>query len=238
MTLALTAIADDTSPVDKYITMFERQSPPEQKRAAQELAWAGLNDPRLFDVVEAQLLAFLPQVRDRRSADQAAWLTKALAYSGDERYRPTLKKVCNSSQSRHGGLSRHCQNALLDMDKYKVWNPIIADRSGYLDGKSDEVNRYATMLRSGNYELQRLAAKRIHYERLYDDWLLDQLQQTVEQNIDKLVLGDDKVDAVGWLLRTLAGPGMPKYRPTLERATKAPDPEIRSYAKRFIGKFY
>lgn len=61
-----------------------------KKDAAKVITRSNLREPRLYDVVSAELLAGAARNED---ADTLAWLCKALAASGDARHRPALEQV-------------------------------------------------------------------------------------------------------------------------------------------------
>lgn len=223
--------------VQHYIDVFSGKPRVQQRQACESLQWAGLSDTRVFDLVEKNLLASYRQINDREDTDYNAWLCRALAFSGQEKYRATLQEV--AANGGHRNLRNHAAKALLELDQYKRWNPILASRAGYVAGKSDEVNRLGAMLRSGEKGLQLAAARRIHFGQLYDSWLLDTLHEVVKPALSTDWSDKDDIDAVAWMLRALAGPAKVEYRSTLEQAaSSAANRKVRKYAADWLKKYY
>jgi hypothetical protein len=232
-----TAAPGQGAEIGHYVEVFSGAPRIQQKQACQALQWAGLSDPRIFDLVENNLLAAYKQVDDRDDVDYAAWLSKALAFSGQDKYRGTLSEV--AANGGHRNLRKHAAKALEELDNYRRWNPVLASRAGYATDQSDAANRLAAMLRSGEKGLQRAAAGRIHHGHLYDSYLLNTLEQAVQPALATDWSDKADIDAVAWMLRALAGAGKPEYRATLERAAaSAGNGKVRKYAASYLKKYY
>lgn len=67
-----------------------------------------------------------------------------LGYSGMEKYHVTINFVSNNAVSRK--LRKHGNMAMLDLNRFIVWNKLIADSTLVMDGKSIEVKTYMKML--------------------------------------------------------------------------------------------
>jgi hypothetical protein len=220
--------------IDQYLNVFANASPVEQKNACESLSWEGISDPRLFDEIEKKLLAVYISVGEHRESDSAAWLVKALAYSGQAKYQATLAKV-----AQHGGtlsLRNYAKNAQVELTHYAQWNPIIADDSQQQTSKSPQVNRFANMLRSGDKNLQEVAARRIIEQPLRDELLYDLLQQQASGYIHaNLSEGEEK--PVAFMLKALAASGQEKYLATVREASEsATSSTVRKYAKSYVKK--
>jgi hypothetical protein len=222
--------------LDDYIQIFTDGNPQQQTQAAKELAWAGLSDPRLFDLIEKSLLDKYLTVENKYVVDDTAWLAKALAYSGQEQYRATLQKVASDSPQKK--IKKHAQKSLAQLDNYARWNPIISDTSNWDSSKSDEVNRYANMLRSDDLELKRMGAKRVHNTHAYDPYLLDLLDTEIRASY--LEANDDSlfIDTVAWMCKALSGSRVEKYKSTIvEVSENAGNKKVAKYATKYL-KYY
>jgi hypothetical protein len=220
---------------EEFVKTFQSGGPAEQEKAAQILAWAGLSSPQIFDLVEANVLKSLPLAKDRVTINYVAHLTKALAYSGNEKYRPTIEKVIN--EAPHKKLKKHAIQALPMLPIYAKWNPIIVPKP-WPDNSYPEVNeRLANMLKSDDAELVRIAAKRIHHEHNYQPELLALLNTSIEQNYQKN-LDRDHLDAIAWVCRALAGSRAAEYKATIEKvASGATEKKLRGYAKKYLSYY-
>jgi len=222
--------------VDEYLEVFNSQTRAAHIRVAKELELSGISDTRLFDLIEKKLLESYSSTA-KVDGQYNAWMAKALGFSGQEKYRSTIQKV--SSEAGHKSARRHAQKALLNLDKYKQWNPIIADTSKKNTAVSDEVNRCANMLRSNDWELQTIGARRANFAELYlDEYIL----KIVDEQVKKSYMLDstDKmfVNSVVHMSKLLAASGNSKYRATVARITEeAPNKKLRKHAKKLLKKY-
>ena len=101
------------------------------------------------------------------------------------------------------------------------------------------MNRYANMIESSDLELQRMGAKRVSFEKLFDPWLLSLLDEQVraqagEENDDKVF-----IDSLSWQTKMLAASGMNDYKPTVEWvAADGGNKKLRSNAKKYLKSYY
>lgn len=228
------ALAEPETPED-YVKIFQSGSPVEQEKAAQTLEWAGLSSPQLFDLVEAKALESLPKATDKVTINYVAHLTKALAYSGNEKYRPTIEKII--AQAPHKKLKKHAIHALGSLPLHTQINPLIAPQAWPEYAHPSFNQRIINMLASGNAELMRMAAKRIHFTQNYQPEFLLQLNKAIEsqyqQPLDRLEL-----DATAWMCRALAGSRVAEYKPTIEKvASGAKEKKLAKYAKKYLSYF-
>lgn len=230
--------------LEKKIAVFSANDPErteasqwaEQISAARNLEYVGLSDPALFDLIEANLLATF-MMTDKQAVDYISWMAKSLGYSGQSRYLPTLERVAAEAPNKK--VRKHANLAIDAMPQYAQWNPIISSRSAWRSDKPDAVNRYANMIKSGDLQLQRMAAKRMSFEKLFDEWLLGLLDAQVRAQAGQQ--SDDKVfvDSMAWMTKILAASGVSDYRPTVEWvAADASDKKLRAHASKYIASYY
>ncbi|NND66637.1 MAG: hypothetical protein HKN19_03525 [Halioglobus sp.] len=208
----------------------------EQISAARSLEYVGLSDPALFNLIEANLLDTY-MIADRQAVDYISWMAKSLGYSGQSRYLATLERVAAEAPNKK--VRKHANLAIDALPKYAEWNPVISSRSAWNSEKSDAVNRYANMIKSGDLELQRMAAKRMSFEKLFDGWLLALLDEQVRAHGGDNT--DDKlfVDSIAWMTKILAASGVNDYRPTVEWvAADASSKKLRAHASKYIASYY
>lgn len=222
--------------VRRYQEIFTSKGRSAQLQAAEQLEMAGLSDPRIFDAIEKNLLAVYQVMPTRDDVNYASWLCKALAASGEDKYRATLQEV--ASNGGHRNLKKHAQNSLDQLETYKKWNRIIGDQSQAQAAGSADNNRYANMLRSNERGLQRLAARHLIESRSQNDYLLGLTQQAVQRDLSIDLRGKEDIDAVAYMLKALAVSGKPQYRATVEQAeTQAASAKIRKYAATYLKKY-
>jgi hypothetical protein len=221
--------------IQKYIAIFSGSNFVEQKQACEELGSEGLSDPRLFDLVEKKLLAIYKSANARAESDYAAWLSKALSFSGQEKYRSTLQEVANNGAS--SGLRKYAKLSGEQLSSYTKWNAIINNQSQNLPGQTPEINRFANMLRSGDKGLQEVAARRIIEQPIRDTELMTVLQKVVTPDIAINWTNDDDVKAVAYMLKALAATDQPQFLSTVAEASQhAASSKVRRYAEGYMKK--
>lgn len=234
--LSLNAWALLPTTPEEYMQTFAEGLQIEKEKAAESLGWSGLSSPQIYDPIEQELLANLPAATSKATINYVGWLTKSLAYSGDSKYVPTLKKV--ALEAPHNKSKKYAQQALQMLPQYARYNSLISPEQ-WPDAPYPSLHqRYLNMLQSQEYELIRLAAKRIHNTLDYSPELLAQLDQTLNQYYIKPDLSSLGVDAIAWVAKALAGSRAPEYRDSVEKAAKkAPHKKLRTYAQKYL-KYY
>jgi len=194
--------------------------------AVRTLAWMGISDARVFDVVEQRLKADADAARgERREADRVAHYLRALGFSGNAKYMPTLQSYVGDRT-----YERAANNALRDFPSYQKWNAIISNRASFDAKLSDDVNRVMNMLAAEDIPLKGLGARRIYHAPHHDEVLLERLAQEAKANYAKSP-DPEAADAIAWMLKALGSARNPKYAALLEDAVKgAPDRKIRNGA--------
>lgn len=184
--------------------------------AVRTLAWMGISDPRVYDIVEQHLKADADAARgDRYERERVAHYVRALGFSGNDKYLPTLNSLQDDVD-----YARHVRNALKEFPLYQKWNLVISNRATFFDAKySDEVNRVMNMLAADDIKLKGLGARRIRHGPHHDEPLLDRLEKEARALYPKARDFDAETqDAVGWMLIALGSSRNPKYIPVLEEA--------------------
>ncbi|MFL0796637.1 MAG: hypothetical protein K6L73_04015 [Cellvibrionaceae bacterium] len=231
----LFAFAEPEVP-NEYVKIFKKSHKLEKKKAAESLAWAGISSPELFDLIEKDVLDTYKTASTKASIDFTGWMIKALAFSGNEKYKPTLEKV--KLDATHKKTKKYAVWALKNIESYKLYNPLIAPKP-WPSSKHPTLNqRLQNMLNSGNFELMRIAAKRIHHKQNYDDGLLELALSKISS---LAATADDKlsVDTAAWLCKAVAGSGREQYKASIEDVgLNAKHRKLRNYAKRYLKQYY
>jgi len=202
--------------VQRYIAVFQGSDAAEHNRAVEELAWMGISDPRLFDMLEQKILAEnVAAASTRAEKDRVARYVRALGFSGQEKYLPTLRRFADDAV-----YGRYARDALTQRPQYEKWNPIISNRATWDPALSDDDNRILNMLRSDDLLLMRVAAKRAYFapndrvlaqvaEQLRNRYAtLDSIAEQVRQRYptDKhsvFVELRASIDALQWMIKAL-----------------------------------
>ncbi len=225
--------------IDEYIQAFSPGASEQmQLDALNELQWSGISDTRVYDLVEQNLLDIYLSARSRsKELDLVSWYAKSLGTSGLDKYRQTLKQVLDSKVNKK--VSKYAQEGLDNLSKYAVWNPIISGKENARPDKPHFVNAYANMLRSKNWELMNMAAKRIWAEEVRDRYLLQVLDEVILRQYQASYSEKIHILTLAWMTRALASSSDPEYKATVEAvANNAGTRKVRSYASKYLRQYY
>ncbi|MGE5385555.1 MAG: hypothetical protein ACM3SV_06675 [Betaproteobacteria bacterium] len=218
--------------VVRYVGIFNGD-PEQHVQAAETLAYAGLSDMRVFDLIESQLLKIekaLPS--DRPGKSRMAHYIRALGFSGQAKYITTIERFRADMD-----YERYVRTALADSPNYRKWNPVISDRATFDPKLSDDVNRVLNMLKSNDLEMKRLGAKRVYFANR-DEVLLEQLAKDLTANYRLPQADKEQADCVAWLAKGLGSAKSERYRPLLQEvAISAASDKVREHAKLTLQKY-
>ncbi|KRW61664.1 hypothetical protein [Pseudomonas sp. TTU2014-080ASC] len=105
---ATTAFALDPSG-QRYVEQLVQGGAVSIRDAAQSIYHSGYRDVETLDVAAEVLLQRYRNASDNTTSDALAWVCKALASSGNGRYKAVLDEVVANSNNRK--MNRHCQKA-------------------------------------------------------------------------------------------------------------------------------
>ncbi len=215
--------------VNRYIALFNGDKSL-HAQAGESLAWMGLSDPRLFDLLERRALDDYQAARaDRGERTRVAWYVRGLGFSGQPKYLPTLALL--QKDSAYSNYSRTAQE---QRPFYQKANPVISDRATFDPRYTDEVNRIRNMLNASDPELWKLGAKRVYFGN-HDDVLLEMLAAKIKTAYPAQYRSFDEVDVVNWMVKALGQARKEKYKPLLQEvAVNAEDARVRDYGKRAL----
>ena len=227
----LAPAATNDEDVTRYIAIF-RGDKTLHASAAESLGWTGLSDTRLFDVIEERLLSDYPAPKEVKAERQRlAWYIRALGFSGQEKYLPTINKFL--PERDYATYARH---ALKDLPDYRKWNPIISGRSSFDPKLGDDANRAINMIRASDFRLKEIGAKRVYYGHVREEPIFDALAREVLASYAGADASNN--DEIAWMVKALATSGNQKYRPVVQEvAEKTTDSKIARHARTSLDSF-
>ena len=235
----ITAMAqmDREKDIQKFVDMISNGSWVEYKEAAKLLEWEGLSDPRIFDPMENELLDITAKKNPgKHDIDLASWLLKALSFSGQDKYYDTVVDI--SKKTKINKIRKYAEVSLIQFKQYKKWNPIINSDDKYNEEVAPDINRFANMLRSDDFPLMALAAKRIHFEHIYNEYLMEVLAEAIKKNDKPSFANNRDLDTMGWMIKALGGSRNEKHKPLLQSLSKsAKHRKTRAYAKKYLNYY-
>ncbi|MCL1047404.1 hypothetical protein L2737_19060 [Shewanella electrodiphila] len=225
-----------TYTTEEYQQIFAGDDTYKQQQAVESMILVGLEDPSIYNTIQAKIVAQMHTATDKHAIDNTAWLIKGLGYSGDPQYHDFLLTL--SEGYAHKKIRKYAKRAVDDLSKFQVWNVILQDKTHYDNKQPHRQNIYAAALRGDDLELMRIAAKRIANEYLFDDFMLEQLATQLKP---MRLMDDSKlaIDTYAWVTRALASSGNEKYKPVVEAVSQtAEQKKLRKYATKYLRKYY
>lgn len=225
--------------IDHYLKILDSGSYAAKNQMLERLQWSGLSNPRLFYRIETQV-QFQGMLDDKKIGKELAGVLshqiRALGYSGNQKYRKTLRNVMASSRGQK--FRKHARKALTQLDKFEYWHKLIADSDIQIEGKSVEVATYMKMLKTDHVMVQRLAARAIFHERRTDSDLLSMAAEKLEGLYMQPGLDGESQDTVAWLCKALSQSGHSSYLGLLKRiASNTPHTKIKKHAAKSVSSF-
>tara|TARA_R100001591_G_scaffold57632_2_gene67646 strand:+ start:109668 stop:110435 length:768 start_codon:yes stop_codon:yes gene_type:complete len=224
----LQAFETDEQRIAHKLNILESGSVEQKEQMLERLQWSGLSDPLLFDPMEKDLLAAQEtKYFGRDELSVLSYKVRALGYSGNPKYQPTLQLLANKAEN--GKLKRHASKAKTDLAQFQAIQNKLATVSLTDAGLPAEVISYIKLLETNDAEAQRLAARAIFHEQRTEQALLDvaaaKLQAMyMDPNLDKVAQ-----DSAAWLSKALKQ--ATGYEILLQKvASDTPHKKIRKYA--------
>lgn len=200
-------------------------------RAVQQLRWAGISDAELFDLIDRRFQRNLESGKDK---NLTVLLARALSYSGDLRFKTSLAK---GLEAKSGSIRKASEQALLTLEQYAVYNPVISQGVDTVSPLQIPVVRIANMIGSGDPYLMRYGGS-FAYKRYpgHPDLVTVAAKILAEEYLAR---PDDEVhtDAMAYLIKVLISSGSADYIPLLaEIYATAPNAKIKRYANDALAR--
>ena len=220
--------------VEYFIKYFSDKSQVVSKEVYGQLEFSGITDTRLFDIVEQR---FIEESKAKSAAaiDHLAWLSKALAYSGQSKYLDTLKTALKSTNNVK--LKKYLEESIERSPLFSVWNVDISRDTANLRGEDLYRKRVLNMLRSSDSFLVMFGAKRVWFHHPTDSEFVRVASERLMETYNRPNPTVRDVDAIGWLCNVLGKASNPEYKPLLEKIIKeSKNSRIVHYAKMNLHK--
>ena len=232
--VSLPAWAFDTvdEQIDHYLGILASDNHNAKVELLKRLKWTAITDPRLYDEIEkAPASQGLSKKLDKVTIADLAYKIRALGYSGNPRYQPTLSSI--SSDAPIKKLRNHATKALVDLKRFEVWNRQIAEAEIGQEGKSVEITTFLKMLNVEDTLVQRFAAKAIVDGAVQDADLLNEVAAKLQELYTDPGLDKRVMDTAAWYIRALGQSG--NYRDLLTEVNQnTPHKKLKKYSIKYI----
>lgn len=221
--------------VQRYLQQIAKGSRDERIDLYKQLIGEWNNSKAIYDKINATVLAG-HESKDSDVIEEVIWASKALAYSGLSRYRPTLETVMDSSAPEE--LKSYVEGYLETMSVRTKQANVIHDVSTMYPDLDWQSNQLLNMLNSSDNKLRTHAARTIYRNQLYSERLLDEVSDILQR---EAVLPRKRYaafsDFYAWNCRVLGSSGKTKYKPLLtDLAENAYTSKVREYAEEFADE--
>lgn len=184
-------------------------------QAAKLVTQAGLRDQGLYETIAALLKQGYAAGTEDEHVDEMSWLCKALAASGEPRYRELLQEVAARALSPK--LQHYARQSEELIEEYAERSRVLNETESWDAELSAEENRLVNMLSSDDPGLKRDAAKNVVrslqvHPRVYEVIAAELLEMLAAGNSGTL-----EIDTMAWLCKALAGSGESKYLEPLKQ---------------------
>jgi len=236
LAISAPAFAFDTvdEQIDHYLDVLKNGSFESKVQMLKRLQWSGLTDPRMYNPIKSRLEHAAMSSRSLNKSERSllSHMIRALGYSGDERNSYILISIKDFSADKK--LRNHAGKALVQLEKFKRWNQLIADNDFDISGKSVEVTTYMKMLSTDDFMIQRLAARAIFHERQKDMDLLALTAEKLEGLYLRQGLDREAQDTVAWLCKAVGEYASWQYDDLLSNvARNSPYKAVRKHAAKY-----
>jgi hypothetical protein len=205
----------------------------------ERLQWVGLGDPRIFDILEENVLEFYQSsFLSRQAFALKLYSIRALGYSGNEKYRNTLFLVKVEAAGKD--VRRIGEQALAELDDYILWNQQIAGSKENVNLGNTELDTFAKMLNTNNTRLQRLAAIGIYHERINNRRLIAIAEKSDSRSKpDRIKIRMSKMQLYGYLERLIkVGASLKMHFFHDSRVSSVLESSCMSYTLRFCARCF
>lgn len=233
--LAHTAVASEF--VDAYIDNVREGSTLLRTQTYKKIHdYSGITDVRLFDEIESEILkSYKKEKPSRDELEELGWALKALAASGNSKYRNSLRKVAADAPKRR--TKKHAREALESLPDYARWNPVIASEKFEQAGRKPSVALWMRFIDSDHNDLALTGVNKASEFKVYEPALTELVEAELRDRL--LVKTNDKLELElqGRMIRYLAEhPEFGKYTSLFSLiAEDSPNKKVRKWALKSLG---
>lgn len=233
---ASTALANKAF-VDSYYENFREGSLSLQTKTCEKIRdYSGITDERIFDLIEMKLMTISGQEKiSGEEKDAAVCFARALASSGNLKYRQSLTTVSDHANSR--SIRKAAEEELPKIEKYQRWNKVINDSEYEMQGRSNHLALWMRLVASDEPDMGLYALEKARTFNNYDVNFLVLLEEKLHAAIELKAISEEKLDfyreAMNYLM---SHPDFGKYTSLVnEVAENAKNDKLAKLARRALN---
>ena len=219
--------------IDHYLGILNQGSYAQKIEMLKRLQWSAISDPRLYDPIAQEVESrYSGKDLDKQQMNLAAHAIRALGYSGNDKYQDILSRVESTAGEKK--LRKHATKALIELNRFSLWNTKIRLADAPVEGKDVEIATYMRMLTVAEPEIKRVGARAVFHQRLRDPELIALAAQQLEAMYAKPGLDKTGQDTAAWLCKAVGQAGDFQYVELLGRvAANSPYKKVRKHAQKY-----
>lgn len=200
------AFTSNDEQIDYVLKVMQDGPQTKRLKVLERLQWSTLSEARLYDTFEQNLIAHYQQ--ESLTIDEEEVLRyqiRALAYSGNPKYKSMLKTVKNGSVHRR--LKDSARKALRDYPRFQAVQDAISGVSREQSSLPSEVKNYLKLLKTDNSYAQRLAARALFHEGHMQLEVIELVAKNLKKDYQTKDLPGLKQDTLAWYCKVLKSAG-------------------------------
>jgi hypothetical protein len=213
---------------------LESTSSDQRVNSAKIITRSGLQSEELYQKVADLLEAGYRREYEKQNADEMSWMCKALAASGDPKYREMLNEVAAKSPSTK--VQHYAKESSELIDTYEQRSQVMNATDDWDEELSSEENRLVNMLKHDDISLRRDAAKIIVRDPKYHKKVYAATAFALSSMFKDIQLDSQYIDTMSWLCKALAVSGDSQYIEILEQVkNNTLSHKLSSYASKALN---
>lgn len=222
------AFTSNEEQIDYVLEVMQNGPQTKRLKVLERLQWSTLSEARLYDTFEQNILAHYKKHNiDKAEKELLRYQIRALAYSGNPKYKPTLETVKKDADNR--SLSSTARRALKDYPNFLAVQNALSGIQAEESSLPSEVSNYLKLLKTDNSYAQRLAARALFHEGHMQAEVVEFLANSLKNDYQTKGLTTLKQDALAWYCKVLKNAG--GYDALLEEVeANTPYNKIRKHA--------
>ena len=194
---------------------------------------AGIEDQELYEKIAALLRDGYADWIGSDHVDEMSWLCKALAASGDPKYKVLLQEIAEKAPSFK--LQHYAEESKDLIEEYADRMRIMNSTETWDDDLNHEENRLVNMLKSDKIQLKKDAAKTIVRSIMVHKKIFGVVEAELLGILAKGRRRSEDIDTMAWMCKALAVSGDGKYAETLKQVKAGTeDLKLKSYASKSL----
>lgn len=224
-----------------YVSDLQAPSVKTRTDALKRIERGLISQPEVFKQItkniEQELAAGIDRNRDALRLDEVAWMCKALASSGEQRYEKMLDEIMGSTSNKK--VLMHCEKSKHSIERYADRRK-VQKNSPKLSGFSQEMSSYINMLHSQDYLIKRDGIKNIMSSPESNEKVFDMVRDELMKELPSMSGSSpyNAVDAMSYACLCLSGSGVQKYKADLEKVmNQSRNKKLVKYATKAYNQF-